>query len=602
MKSRDRYLKLLCCLLALAMIDRGAAGDRPPNVIVILTDDQGWGDLSLHGNGNLSTPNLDALATGGVSFDRFYVCPVCSPTRAEFLTGRYHGRGGVYSTSAGGERLNLDERTIAQHFQEQGYRTACYGKWHNGTQFPYHPMARGFDEYYGFCSGHWGHYFSPLIDDNGSIKQGQGFLPDDLTDHVIEKISEDSGDPFFIYLAFNTPHSPMQVPDRWWNKFRDKELDQRGTDPNKEQLQYTRAALAMCENIDWNVGRIVDALKKTNHHQQTLVAYFSDNGPNGRRWNAGMKGRKGSTDEGGVRSPLFLSWPGQLQEGKVVMQNAAAIDLLPTLSALAGSPAKAIKPFDGVDLSEAVLGKAPEAIDDRVIVSQWKQKISAKSGVFRMDSEGRYFDLSSDPQQQNPIQAPAAVRARMEAKVASFKAEVLPSYGQDNRPFLIGHSDHAVTQLPIRDAEFQGNIKRSNKFPNSSYATNWISPKDKIIWDVEVAEGGRYQVSIYYTAAAKSLGSELELAFGTETLKAVVDQAVKPVMVGQVEDRSPRSESYEQHWGQMDLGLIRLPCSAGKLTLTAPKIVGTEVMEIRLMTLTRQVEAAGNDSKIRGKR
>ena len=119
-----------------------------PNVVVILTDDQGWGDLSLHGNKNLSTPNIDSLAKVGARFDRFFVCPVCSPTRAEFLTGRYHPRGGVRGVSEGDERLDLDERTIAQHFRSAGYATAMFGKWHNGTQYPYHPICRGFQQFY----------------------------------------------------------------------------------------------------------------------------------------------------------------------------------------------------------------------------------------------------------------------------------------------------------------------------------------------------------------------------------------------------------------------------------------------------------------------
>ena len=150
-------------------------GFKQPNVVVILADDQGWGDLSLHDNPNLSTPNIDALARDGAEIDRFYVCAVCSPTRAEFLTGRYHNRLGVYSTSAGGERFNSDEQTIAEVFREGGYATGCYGKWHSGMQHPYHPNARGFDDYYGFCSGHWGHYFSPMLEHNGRLVKGDGF-------------------------------------------------------------------------------------------------------------------------------------------------------------------------------------------------------------------------------------------------------------------------------------------------------------------------------------------------------------------------------------------------------------------------------------------
>ena len=129
------------------------------NILVILTDDQGWGDLSIHGNTNLDTPNVDSIAQDGVLFNRFYVCPVCAPTRAEFLTGRYHLRGGVHGVTEGAERLCLSEKTIADTFKAAGYATGAFGKWHNGTQHPYHPNARGFDEFFGFCSGHWGHYF-----------------------------------------------------------------------------------------------------------------------------------------------------------------------------------------------------------------------------------------------------------------------------------------------------------------------------------------------------------------------------------------------------------------------------------------------------------
>ena len=159
---------------------------RKPNVVVVLTDDQGWGDLSLNGNTNLSTPNIDSLARDGASFDRFYVCPVCSPTRAEFLTGRYHPRSGVYSTSAGGERMDLDETTIADRFKAAGYATAAFGKWHNGMQYPYHPNGRGFDYYYGFCSGHWGNYFDPMLERNGQIVKGNGFVIDGFTSEAMQ--------------------------------------------------------------------------------------------------------------------------------------------------------------------------------------------------------------------------------------------------------------------------------------------------------------------------------------------------------------------------------------------------------------------------------
>ena len=218
MRRRDflKYAALGAAALGARRLPAAAgAGARRPNVVIVLTDDQGFGDLSVHGNTNLHTPTIDSLGRDGATFDRFYVCPVCSPTRAELLTGRYHPRGGVYSTSTGGERLDLDEKTIAQTFKAAGYATAAFGKWHNGMQWPYHPNARGFDEFYGFCSGHWGHYFSPQLEHNGKLVRGKGFVIDDLTDHALKFIEANRDRPFFCYLPYNTPHTPMQVPDRF---------------------------------------------------------------------------------------------------------------------------------------------------------------------------------------------------------------------------------------------------------------------------------------------------------------------------------------------------------------------------------------------------
>lgn len=214
---------LFCGLVVLSVAAQWAEAAGQPNVVVILTDDQGWGDLSINGNTNLSTPNIDSLAKAGAQFERFFVCPVCSPTRAEFLTGRYHPRSGVFSTSTGGERMSLSEKTIADTFQAGGYATAAFGKWHNGSQWPYHPNARGFDEYYGFPSGHWGDYFDPPLEHNGQFVKGKGFLIDDLTDHAMQFIEQHQARPFFCYVPLNTPHFPAQVPDRFYAKFADAE-------------------------------------------------------------------------------------------------------------------------------------------------------------------------------------------------------------------------------------------------------------------------------------------------------------------------------------------------------------------------------------------
>ena len=296
---------------------------RKPNIVLIMADDQGWGDLSVHGNSNLSTPHIDALAENGLSFENFYVQPVCSPTRAELLTGRHFGRLGVFATSAGGERMNLGETTLAEVFKKSGYHTAAYGKWHNGMQPPYHPNSRGFDDYYGFTSGHWGNYFSPMLEHNGKIAKGEGFLVDDLTTKGLDFISKHRNEPFLLYLPYNTPHSPMQVPDEFWNRFKDRELSSKYHGEETENENFTRAAPSMVANIDHNVGRVIQKLKELDLEENTIVIYLSDNGPNGWRYNGNMRGRKGSTDEGGVRSPFFIQWKGTLPGGKKITEIAS---------------------------------------------------------------------------------------------------------------------------------------------------------------------------------------------------------------------------------------------------------------------------------------
>lgn len=562
--------------------------DPKPNVIVILTDDQGWGDLSSSGNTNLSTPNIDNLAETGLTFDRFYVSPVCSPTRAEMLTGRYHVRGGVYSTSAGGERLDLDETTIAQVFKNAGYATAAYGKWHNGMQAPYHPNARGFDDFYGFCSGHWGNYFSPMLEHNGKIVKGDGFIIDDLTDHGLAFIEENKDNPFLLYLPYNTPHSPMQVPDKWWKKFENKKLDMNNRNPEKEDIQHIRAALAMCENIDWNVGRVAAKVEELGLSDNTIIVYLSDNGPNGIRWNGGMKGAKGSTDEGGVRSPLFMKWSGTLKAGKTIPQIASALDLLPTLTDLVGIDYVPQKTLDGKSLKPLLLEANPNW-EDRFIVNYWGKRTSVRSQQYRLGHEGKLFDMEKDPGQRVDVstQQPEILQQLIQEK-KRWKAEVLSELPEkDTRTFPIGHPDYPFTQIPARDGIASGNIKRSNKFPNCSYFTNWISKTDRISWEAEVLESGEFEVALYYTCSTEDVGSVFELSFGKSKLTGKITEAHNPPLTGMEQDRDPRIESYVKGFKSMPVGTIHLEKGEGFLTLKALEVPGSQVMDFRLLMLKR---------------
>lgn len=559
-----------------------------PNIVVILTDDQGWGDLSLHGNLNLSTPKIDSLARNGAQFDRFYVSPVCSPTRSEFLTGRYHGRLGVRNVTSGGERLNLDEKTIADHFKSAGYRTGAFGKWHNGSQYPYHPLGRGFQEYYGFTSGHWGDYFSPPLEHNGEIVKGQGFLPDDITSCAISFMEKHRDFPFFCYIALNTPHSPMQVPDAYYNRFKDRELKSVYHGQEKEDVAFTRAAMAMCENIDDNIGRVLHTLKTLNLENETIVVYFHDNGPNAFRYNGGMKGRKSSTDEGGVRSPLFIRWPGKIQKETKISRISAAIDILPTLAALADVKTTGSKPFDGVSFADALLKKGPEP-GPRLIFSHWAGKVSARSQTHRLDDKNQLYNMITDPGQTTNIagQQPEILN-QLQSALEIWRADVLAGIkGKDNRPFPVGYTELPIAHLPARDARFSGSIRRSALAPNCSFLTNWKNETDEITWPVEIHTAGSYEMTFHHTITEENLGVEIVLTWNDQPISSFkLNQAFNPPLRGQENDRAPRgSESLVKDFLPLLVKDLSLPQGRGTLKFQAKGIKNGKAADLRGISL-----------------
>lgn len=589
--ERSPMLARWFLLIAVASPAISLAAPERPNVLVILSDDQGWGDLSVNGNRNLSTPAIDSLARDGAQFDRFFVCPVCSPTRAEFLTGRYHPRGNVWNVSTGGERLDLDERTIADVFRAAGYATGCFGKWHNGTQYPYHPLGRGFDEYYGFCSGHWGDYYDPPLEHNGRIVRGRGFIADDLTDHALEFIDRHRDRPFVCYLAYNTPHSPMQVPDRFYEKFRDAPLAMRFDGKPPEDLAFTRAALAMCENLDWNVSRVLDRLDERQLRQNTIVVYFCDNGPNSFRWNGGMKGRKGSTDEGGVRSPLLIRWPARIPPSTTVPHIAGAIDLLPTLADLAGVPLSNDKPLDGASLAPLLTGRNADW-PERKLFSHWAGKVSVRTPRFRLDAQGQLYDMVADPGQTRDVRAEhPAVSRELTAAVDDWKRTVLAELSREYRPFSVGYRAFPVTHLPARDGQPHGKVERSARAPNCSYFTNWSTTEDKISWDIDVATPGQYDVTVHYTCPAANVGAKIAISGGASPLVATVTDAHDPPEFGSEHDRTVREgESYVKNFRPWNVGIMSLNAGVTTLSLRAQDIPGPGVLEVRGVTLTLRAE------------
>ncbi|MEM0924714.1 MAG: arylsulfatase, partial [Planctomycetota bacterium] len=562
------------------------------------TDDQGWGDLSRHGNPNVSTPNIDSLAEEGVSFRNFYVCSVCAPTRAEFLTARYHPRTGVSGVSRGEERLNPDETTIADHLKAAGYRTAAFGKWHNGSQPPYHPNQRGFDEFYGFTSGHWGHYFSPPLDHNGQVVRGDGYLVDDFTNHAIEFIEEASrlSGPFFCYLPLNTPHSPMMVPDEFYRKFESLDPNPKHRDPEKEDVMMTRAALAMVENIDWNVGRLLQTLRDLAIDEETIVVFFCDNGPNSFRWNGSMKGKKGSIDEGGLRSPLFIRWKGKIPRGREVDRISGAIDLLPTLLSLAGLSIQTSKPLDGLDLGSLVLGDTPIPWPDRQLFSVKRDQVSVRSQRFRLDSRGQLFDIENDRGQMHDVASNHPVKVNeLKAQQTAFARMAKQEFARfKDRPFTVGYTED--TTLPARDGVEHGSIKRSSKAPNNSFFTEWTSSDGFIEWKTEVVQSAEYRAIVHYTCRDVDAGVTISLVDqrltseegeAVPSVSRVVTDAFDPPLYDKSKERVAKSHYFVKDFRPLELGVLRLEKGVTRLRLNATGFVGDRAIDVHSIRLIR---------------
>jgi len=545
-------MRFICVITLLFLISSCHRKDNL-NVILIMTDDQGWGDLGITGNPYLNTPNLDELATKGALFESFYVNPVCSPTRSEILTGRYHPKSGVYSTSQGGERIDLDETLFPEYFKSNGYSTSIFGKWHNGQQHPYHPTSRGFDEFLGYCSGHLGSYFDAELEHNGKFIKTSGYLTDVLTDNVISFMEKNINTPFFIFFPINTPHSPMQVPDKWWNKFENMTINE----PLSEyELNHTRAAYAMVENIDWNIGRIISSLKEFKLDDNTVIVFLGDNGPNGKRWNDDLKGIKGSTDEGGVKSSLIIYSPNKVVSKKV-FQLASSIDIAPTLLDLVGI--KLNQPnWDGISLLPFIENKESK-IQQRTIYQHWYGNVSVRTNNYRLDKDNVLYNIKEDPSQKNPLVNSLLMDSLIKLKNIWIEEVLSQTPNIDLRPIPVSSNKKFNTILPAKDAKiFGSDIQRSNRWPNDSFLCQWKSKESYIYWPVEVKEDGLYNASIYYTSTPESIGTTLYLKANNSVSSTTIDKIFNPPLRGKKNDRVIRKESYVKDFAELLLPKIHL--------------------------------------------
>lgn len=579
-------MKRLIFLSILIQFFISCKNDLNPNILIILTDDQGWGDLSINGNTNLKTPNIDNIALNGASFERFYVSPVCSPTRAELLSGKFFVRSGVNGVTRGYERMNTDVKLISDFFKGKKYKTGAFGKWHNGSQPPYHPNNRGFDEFYGFTSGHWGNYFDPILEKNGKIIKTEGYINDVITNEAISFIKK-SNKPFLSFISYNTPHSPMQVPDKYSD---DKDILLRGRYSKRENIEKTKAAMGMIENIDENIGNVVRLLKEKGVYENTIIIFFSDNGPNGNRWNNDLKDRKGSTNEGGVRVPFFIQWPKNIKKGLKIKQISSVLDVFPTLLELTGN--ESLNDLDGMSLKRFL--DSPSLLDDeRTIFSYWNNRISARNNNYILDHENNLYDLVKDFSQCNPIEKDNNPHYQ---KLLNDKNEWLTKVVNPNkeklkrRPFTINYNTAKYTHLPARDAEINGDLKRSSIHANCSFIENWKNTNDYIFWEIDVLEDGINNIELYYTLEKESVGTEIALEFENQIIKKTIDEFHDPNLVGFEEDKIKRIESYTKDFKKIKIGTMSFKKGLSKLKLKTTKKVGKKSIDFRLLILKNENE------------
>jgi len=438
-----------------------ALAGAAPNVVVILTDDQGYGDLSCHGNPHLQTPRLDRLKEESVAFDRFFVSPTCSPTRAAALCGRHEFRCGVSHTTVGRSLLQGGIPTVADHFAGAGYRTAVIGKWHLGDAHPCRPEDRGFGHVFvhggggiGQTPDYWGNgYFDPMIRTRGGWKKTEGYCTDVFFDEARRWIGERAAarEPFFLWLAPNVPHWPYLAPEGAEKKFLSAGLDAK-----------TAVFYAMIEDLDRNVGRLLDGLGELGIAEDTVVVFFTDNGSAVPTWNAGMRGAKGSPDEGGVRVPCFIRWPGSIAGGRLIGEPAAHVDLLPTLVGLCGIEPGSTAGVEGADLAPVLLGrgKMPTGRTFFTHVGRWPGSDSParhRAGKFSIRDDRwrlvgtRLHDMAEDPGQENDLFEKRPREAvRLLESYGMWWSEVLPVLRQPVR-YRIGGERQAKVRLTCFD-------------------------------------------------------------------------------------------------------------------------------------------------------
>ena len=521
-----------------------------PNILLIFTDDQGYGDVGIHGNQDMHTPSINELARESVRLDNFRSQSVCSPSRATLLTGRHFLKTGVWGAGFGRQYLNLDENTMADIFQNAGYQTSMLGKWHLGKGGPYLPQARGFDNTWRLHQNH--DHLDPVLDHNGTSLLVQGWTVDYLTDRVIEQLKENQQQPQFIYLAYPLIHEPFEAPDSLVQKYRAK-----GFSASLSTLY------AMTEQLDQNVGRLMHSLDETGLKKNTIVLFIGDNGLIGnptnmprlteeelnRRKPQGSRGLKGQLFEGGLRVPAFVSWPGKFPP-RIISENTDLTDILPTLVDVCGiSMPDGNNPVDGVSLFPLLKGTTdklprrylyyanheagwPPGLNETYFYSNRNQLEFELTDLAVLYGDYKYvnvwdgsmkalYHLATDPSETTDLSdSMPEIQNKLRKQLQTWwNRDVFEKSDSYKMPtFFVGYPGEDINRAYAHaPSAMYGNVKTKR-----SFTFNWLTNGDGQDMQIEVVEGGRYKIMAECKVA--NAAGKLEIAIGDQRLEAPIKE------------------------------------------------------------------------------
>ncbi len=498
---------------------------KKPNVIIIMTDDQGIGDFGFNGNPYIKTPNLDKLASQSLNLTNFYVSPVCAPTRASLMTGRYSERTGVYDTYNGGAIMSDTEITMAEILKQNGYETGIFGKWHLGDNYPYRPSDQGFDVSSVHRAGGIGQpgdvmnyfagdssYFNPVLFENDQPVQSKGYCSDVFTEKTINFIRKNqegkSGKPFFAYLSYNAPHTPLQVPEEYFDLYKNLQFkadsfgvfDEAVDKMTLVEIAAARNVYGMVTNIDDNIGELVKSLKEQGIFDNTILVFMSDNGPQQNRYKMGLRERKSSVLGGGVRVPCIIHYPDKFKETQELDLTLAHIDLLPSILDLCGINEPEHK-IDGASFFSEDEDKLYR-FKNRILFFEWGrgylqkyQNFAALKGNFKLVGNTGYqsdvedfelFDIKNDPTEKKNI-----LKENIEI-ATSLKNEMDAWYDE----IVSEKSNHRIYPAFIGTSHENPVILNRNDAKGTPVA--WTQDHVLNYWEVKALEDGVYDITYHF--------------------------------------------------------------------------------------------------------